>query len=263
MGTMVLLWQALLPCIFRFIVSLRCDSVIDPISPVNLMNSENNPKPALSLGTLLLGVLGVIIVFAAVMSLARPKSNLSHIAIGKPAPALDLIPLIADPVISPGPNTDAESDSESESSIEDAVSLTGQPQFGKVTVLHFWGTWCPPCKAEYPHLIEAMKRRGMNPTLQFISVSCESDPSATFEGLQASTRKYYEKIAAGNLPTYADARGVTRHNVTKAFEEPSIVYPTTLIIDTNQRIAGVWQGYTESSLAEMETLIDNLLESAG
>ncbi len=226
------------------------------------MNSENNPNPpALSLGTLLFGVLAAIIVFAAVMSLARPKSNLSHIGIGKPAPTLDLIQLIADPAISPRPNTDAES--ESESSIEDAVSLTGQPQFGKVTVLHFWGTWCPPCKAEYPHLIDAMKRRGTNTALQFISVSCESEPSATFEGLQANTRKYYEKIAAGNLPTYADARGVTRHNVTMAFEEPSIVYPTTLIIDTNQRIAGVWQGYRESSLTEMETLIDDLLESAG
>ena len=230
------------------------------------MNSENNPNPpAISLGTLLLGVLTAIMVFAAVMSLVRPKSNLSHIAIGKPAPTLDLIQLIADPAISPGPNIDSDSEPESqpESSIEDAVSLTGQPQFGKVTVLHFWGTWCPPCKAEYPHLIEAMKRREMNPALQFISVSCESEPSATFEGLQASTRKYYEKIAAGNLPTYADARGITRHNVTKAFEERSIVYPTTLIIDTKQRIAGVWQGYTESSLAEMETLIDNLLESAG
>jgi thiol-disulfide isomerase/thioredoxin len=36
---------------------------------------------------------------------------------------------------------------------------------GKVTFLNFWGTWCPPCRAEIPHLIELHKQfkdRGFN-----------------------------------------------------------------------------------------------------
>src|SRR5687767_5801206 len=24
---------------------------------------------------------------------------------------------------------------------------------GKVTVLNFWGTWCPPCIQEFPHIV--------------------------------------------------------------------------------------------------------------
>lgn len=29
---------------------------------------------------------------------------------------------------------------------------------GKVTFINFWGTWCPPCRAEIPHLIDLHKK---------------------------------------------------------------------------------------------------------
>lgn len=29
---------------------------------------------------------------------------------------------------------------------------------GKITFLNFWGTWCPPCRAEIPHLIDLQKK---------------------------------------------------------------------------------------------------------
>ncbi len=28
--------------------------------------------------------------------------------------------------------------------------LTNDSLKGKVVVYHFWGTWCPPCRVEYP-----------------------------------------------------------------------------------------------------------------
>jgi len=28
---------------------------------------------------------------------------------------------------------------------------------GQIVLLNFWGTWCPPCLAEIPHLIEVQK----------------------------------------------------------------------------------------------------------
>ncbi len=29
---------------------------------------------------------------------------------------------------------------------------------GGVVILNFWGTWCPPCRAEIPHLVRAQER---------------------------------------------------------------------------------------------------------
>jgi len=91
---------------------------------LNSMNSENNKKSlASSSGALLLGVIAAVVAFAAVMSMLRPRTTSHDLAVGKPAPELDLIQLISNP-----------------ESAEGVTSLTGQPASGKVTVLHFWGT---------------------------------------------------------------------------------------------------------------------------
>jgi len=44
---------------------------------------------------------------------------------------------------------------------------------GKVVVLDFWGTWCPPCVAGLPHLNELVARYKGKP-VQFIAVGHEN-----------------------------------------------------------------------------------------
>ncbi|HBB96082.1 MAG TPA: hypothetical protein DC054_11890 [Blastocatellia bacterium] len=46
---------------------------------------------------------------------------------------------------------------------------------GKVLLLDFWGTWCPPCVASVPALRDLQKRFAKEPQFKMISVSSDGD----------------------------------------------------------------------------------------
>ena len=57
--------------------------------------------------------------------------------------------------------------------------ITGKPLSkanwaGKVVLVNFWATWCPPCREEIPELIELQKLYGDR--LEIIGISEDDDP---------------------------------------------------------------------------------------
>ena len=48
---------------------------------------------------------------------------------------------------------------------------------GKVVLLDFWATWCPPCRVEIPHLLE-LNRKFKDREFVLISVSLDRDLQA-------------------------------------------------------------------------------------
>jgi thiol-disulfide isomerase/thioredoxin len=185
-----------------------------------------------------------LILIVLAMAVLWPNPNVStgqdSPAIGKTAPRLDLVRLTDEPLL-------------------DRLQKVAD---GKVTLLHFWGTWCGPCKLEYPQLSKLANRLNSSPEFDFVSVSCEGVQGETFDGLWQKTDDYFasEQI---DSPAFADPRGITRRSVAERLERSSIYYPTSILVGVDGKIVGVWEGYAPDSVDQMGSFIEYLLAYAG
>ena len=102
---------------------------------------------------------------------------------------------------------------------------------GKVVLLDFWGTWCPPCVESVPALRDLQKRFAKEPLFKMISVSNDGDQtkwSGFVEKNQMTWTQYLDKdrhvvraFDVNAYPTYIliDAEGIIRfRQVTTAWE---------------------------------------------
>jgi thiol-disulfide isomerase/thioredoxin len=91
---------------------------------------------------------------------------------------------------------------------------------GKVVLLNFWATWCPPCRAEMPSM-EALYRRFKQAGLEILAVNCaEKTPDV-------------QRFISGNrysFPVMLDSSGEIsgRYGITGI--------PTTYILDREGKI---------------------------
>ncbi len=135
----------------------------------------------------------------------------------------------------------------------DAQPISNESLIGKVAVIHFWGTWCPPCQMEFPEFAKLANEFADNDDVAIVSISCgrggnESDLAA----LEAKTSDFLGKFDA-RIPTYSDAVGMTRYQISMLME--SMGFPTTLVVDRDGIIVEALPGYLPG---EMETLVSKI-----
>lgn len=106
---------------------------------------------------------------------------------------------------------------------------------GKVVLLNFWATWCPPCVMETPDLVE-LDRNYRDRGLAILGVSLDQNPRSV---LYPFIRKYKINypILLGDGRTAADYGGVTS-------------IPTTFIIDRQGMIRKQYSGSRPKSVFE-------------
>ena len=115
--------------------------------------------------------------------------------------------------------------------------------FGKVTLLNFWGTWCPPCRQELPGLARLASRLADEPSFQLIAVSCGGGKRDDVDQLRSETEAFLKSTRIAISP-YADPTGDTRLRFTKVFGFRA--YPTTYLIGPDKKILAIWTGYSPS-----------------
>jgi thiol-disulfide isomerase/thioredoxin len=129
---------------------------------------------------------------------------------------------------------------------------------GKVTLLNFWGTWCPPCRKELPGLVRIAQRLDDEPRFQLIAVSCGSGGDDA--DLARETTSF---LAARQLPIaawgFSEAVVATHFSLAYGLE----AFPTTYLIGPDARVRRVWTGYRSSDEADIAAAILVLLKEQG
>jgi cytochrome c biogenesis protein CcmG, thiol:disulfide interchange protein DsbE len=92
---------------------------------------------------------------------------------------------------------------------------------GKVVIVNFWATWCPPCREEIPEMIELATRYGDK--LQIIGVSEDDDASP----------EEVREFAANEKINYPIVMG--RFGISHEYGEVPAL-PTSFLIDANGKV---------------------------
>ncbi len=134
--------------------------------------------------------------------------------------------------------------------IDFPLTLDGKPARlsdlrGKVVVLNFWATWCPPCVDEAPSLNLLQQRIALRGGT-VLGISVDEDDDAYRRFLQAYGINY---------PNFRDPSKKI------ALSYGTSMYPDTYLIDRNGRIDRKLVGEQDWTSPEMTAYIDSLLKA--
>lgn len=104
---------------------------------------------------------------------------------------------------------------------------------GKVVVLNFWATWCPPCRKEIPDF-NALQQQYGDKGLQFIGVALDEEEKV-------------KKWATANTIAYPTV--IADDNIKKAYGEMSAI-PVTILIDRQGNIRTKYIGMRQKAIVE-------------
>ncbi|MCY1080625.1 TlpA disulfide reductase family protein [Archangium sp. miwbw1] len=101
---------------------------------------------------------------------------------------------------------------------------------GKVVMLDFWATWCPPCQAEMPHLIKLAKEYESK-GLVFVAASRDEMPDAPL---------FVEEYVVSRMPDLAPYVVYAPDEMAAAFQITAL--PTLYFLDREGRVIDAQRG---------------------
>ena len=176
----------------------------------------------------------LLLVVIVKMGVAPPSDPTKEPAVGKQPEQLRLTPLEGD-----------------------AEPVTLASLQGDVVLINFWGPWCPPCRAEFPELMELREALAKTQNFRFVSVTAmpgdDEDDLVKMTKTFLLTQKY-------DLPVYRDSELTTRNELKELNQSRDFPFPTTILLDQQGVIRAVWIGYEQGVGDKMHELIKQIVK---
>ncbi len=116
---------------------------------------------------------------------------------------------------------------------------------GKVLIINFWASWCPPCKRELPSLMSLHKKFKNREDFALLAISCDEEGFKPVKEL-FSKRNLILPVANDREMKIKDLYGVDK-------------FPETFFIDkkgyVRKKYVGEWVWTKEKFITEIEKLL--------
>jgi thiol-disulfide isomerase/thioredoxin len=126
----------------------------------------------------------------------------------------------------------------------EGVKVSNAALQGKVLLLDFWATWCPPCRESVP-VIQALHKKYADKAFAIIGISADNDEE-TLKEFVAKNRMTWTEYFDGS------------EDVRQAFDIDS--FPTYIVVDKEGVVRYRQSGFGPTVAAELEDTINKALK---
>lgn len=119
----------------------------------------------------------------------------------------------------------------------DGKEVSSSEWNGKVRVINFWATWCPPCKREIPDFVELQNQYGPK-GLVVIGIAMDKQGASIVAPFAKEWKMNYPVLIGGNEVSAAYGNIMS--------------YPTTFLVDRAGNVVKKYVGFQEKAVFEKD-----------
>jgi thiol-disulfide isomerase/thioredoxin len=140
----------------------------------------------------------------------------------------------------------------------DGKPISSDTWRGRVVVVSYWATWCPPCLSEIPEIAALQRKYKNDPRVAVVALNAGYGGDNAQKAREFLMRRHFD-IASEIDDINTDGRAKGEGAIHMGLK----VVPTLFILNNDQRLVAVHVGYDSSEhlAATLSNRIDSLVSS--